>query len=135
MSAHPGKKVPQAIQQADLAHAAGRIDDEIDLRWRAFLLSESLPVPAVEEIEKVGHLICDISDELENPASEEEWGNATRHADKRHGLLEGAVLELIKASYPERAFSITQRVKSPFLVRRLRAHTRSRDDLSPSAAS
>ena len=127
--------VQQTIAKADLEHVAGNIDNEIDLRLRAFLLSEKLPSPAVEEMEKIAHLICDMGDELENPGSNEEWSLATRHAANGHGLLEGAILELIKAAQPERAFSITQRVKSPFLVRRLRAHTRARRDLSQSASS
>ncbi len=132
---NPQLAIQQAIAKADLEHAAGNIDNEIDLRLRAFFLSEGLPDRPVEEIEKAAHLICDIGDELEDPGSEEEWKLATRHAENRHGLIEGGILELISASYPERAFSITQRVKSPFLVRRLRAHTRARLDLSKSASS
>jgi CHAT domain-containing protein len=129
------EKVEQLIHQADQAHTAGNIDDEIDLRLGAFVLSEKLPSPAVGEIEKIAHLLCDISEELVDPASDEEWNQATRHADKRHGFFEGAVLELLKALSPERAFMIMQRLKSPFLVRRLRAHTRSRVDLSKTAIS
>lgn len=127
------RAIQEAIAKADLEHAAGNLDNEIDLRLRAFFLSEDLPSPHVEEIEKAAHLICDIADELENPGAEDEWKLATRHAEKRHGIIEGGIFELLKAQKPERAFSLTQRAKSPFLVRRLRAHTRARQDLSKSA--
>jgi CHAT domain-containing protein len=129
------QSVQQAIIDADLEQVAGNVDNEIDHRLRAFFLSKDLPARPVEELEKVAHLLCDIADELEDPSSEEEWRLSTRHADKRHGLIEGAIFELLNALNPERAFSITQRVKSPFLVRRLRAHTRARLDLSKSASS
>lgn len=124
------ERIQRLIDQANLAHQTGQADQEIELRLKAFVLSEANPPRLFNEIEKAAHLICDISDELEDPSSEEQWRQATRHASSRHGILEGAIVELVRAEEPERAFGITQRIKSPSLVRRLRAHTRARGNLS-----
>lgn len=127
------KEIQHLTEQANLAHEAGQIDEEIGLRLQAFVLSEGLTSRPIEQVEMAAHLICDIGEELEDPSSEEQWQMATSHAKSRHGIVEGAILELVRARCPERAFAITQRVKSPSLVRRLRAHTRTRGDLSPIA--
>ncbi len=129
----PGE-LQDLIKRADLAHEAGDINQEIEYRLRAFVLSEGFSPRPVEEIEKAAHLICDIGDGLDDPSSDEQWLQATRHAESRYGLVEGAIIELVKAEYPERAFAITQRIKSPSLIRRLRQHTMSREELSPIAS-
>jgi CHAT domain-containing protein len=122
------------IRAADAAHAGGDFDAEITFRWKAF--SDFVgPGPApVAQLELAAHRVLDIGDRLKDPSSEAEWQEQFRYGDLRHGFWERAVLELVKAGEPERAFALTQRVKSPHLVRRLRQHTAERDDLSPVAA-
>jgi len=125
--------IKQLIKNADLAHQIGSIDDEIEFRVQAFLKSEGLAHRPVEQIEKAAHLICDLGEILEDPSSDEEWRQITKHADKRYGIIEGGIVELVNAEFPERSFAITQRIKSPFLVRRLRSVNMQRPGLTPAA--
>jgi CHAT domain-containing protein len=126
-------EIVQLIQQANLSHSQGKIDDEIQFRLRAYSISEGLAKRPVEQIEKSAHLICDISDLLEDPSSDKEWKQLTRHADRRHGIIEGGIVELVNAQLPEHAFALTQRIKSPFLVRRLRSVSMQRPGMTQAA--
>ncbi len=129
----PAREVIELIRQADGARATGSFDVEIARRLQAFVASEATGEPVLDQIERAANLICDISDSMSDPTSSKEWEKATSHASSRHAIIEGGILELVKASQPERAFAISQRIKSPSLVRRLRDRTRSRDDLSAAA--
>jgi CHAT domain-containing protein len=120
----------ELAKAAASAHRAGAVDREIELRRQAYARSVEEGHPLPEQIESAAQLICDIGERLEDPSSEAEWRLATAHADARWQILDAAVSALVRAEAPERAFAITQRVKSPFLVRRLRQHTLRREDLS-----
>jgi len=119
---------------ARAAFEAGDLDGEIEARLAAFLESQKAGPARLEELERAAQLVCAIGEELDDPGNDDEWRRATRHAERRRGIVEGAVLELARASQPERAFAITQRAKAPVLVRRLRLTTMRRGDLSPSAS-
>ena len=127
------KIVSDLISKADIAGLEGRTDDEIQFRINAFFKSEGMAQRPVEQIEKAAHLICDLSEIIEDPSSDDEWRLTTKHADNRFGIIEGGIVELVNAGFPERSFAITQRIKSPQLIRRLRSVNMLRPGMTPSA--
>jgi CHAT domain-containing protein len=79
--------------------------------------------------------VCDIRDGLADQDDEGEWRYWTeKSATQRRDLIEQALIATMRSTQTTaRTFGLMQRLKSPALVRRLRAHTRRRPDLSPAA--
>ncbi|MCB9766508.1 MAG: CHAT domain-containing protein [Alphaproteobacteria bacterium] len=86
-----------------------------------------------EPLYEAASLLLDARDSLEDP--EEGWEALTvLKSEQRSLILDDAVLTLaLRKENIAKAFDLTQRLKSPALVRRLRAHTRARPDLSEAA--